>query len=146
MSETLLTIQEAASLSGKSVQTIRRALKSNKLEAKRRKTPQGFNYLITLDSLTSLYKLKNVALEREQGSVKNTPSSEQTQIPTTQFASIDDLKKVEQTLHSLLSVNNKEREKFMAFMKAFQEKFVVLENQMKVLDQPKKKWYHFWKG
>jgi hypothetical protein len=69
MAETLYSIQEAAAFAGKSVQTIRRALKSKKLTAKKQRTPQGFNYLIHEDSLVSFYKLANTT--RQHKSIKS---------------------------------------------------------------------------
>ena len=144
MAETLLTIQEAAEISGKSIQTIRRALKSNKLEAKKRKTPQGFNYLITQESLVAFYKIKDISSQREQGSIKSTDSKTQSKNVSNEFATVDDLKKFEEDFHELLNENKKEKEKFMNFMKAFQDRFVVMENRFKLLEQPKKRWYKFW--
>lgn len=147
MAETLLTIQEVAALTGKSLQTIRRAIKAKKIVAKRKKTPQGFNYLITQDSVASFYKvkMKDMAREREQGSlnVKEKGVSADT---SAAFATLSDLQKMEKEVADLLDEYKKEKESFMRFMKAFQERFVVLENQLKLLEEPKKKaWYQFWK-
>lgn len=57
-----ITIKEAADLSGKSVQTIRRMIKSKKLKYRKDRTPQGFNYLIDLDSLSNKYSISKKAL------------------------------------------------------------------------------------
>ena len=54
MSSEYISIQEAADLTGKSIQTIRRAIKTKKVEFKRRKTPQGFNYQIKASSRRGL--------------------------------------------------------------------------------------------
>lgn len=51
MTKENITIQDAAELSNKSVQTIRRAIKAGKIKYRRRKTPQGFNYLINKESV-----------------------------------------------------------------------------------------------
>jgi len=59
MAQTFLTIQEAAMISGKSIQTIRRAIKSKKIKARKSKTPQGYNYMVDRQSLVSLYEIKN---------------------------------------------------------------------------------------
>lgn len=48
-----ISIKDAADLSGKSVQTIRRMVKAKKLKYRKDRTPQGFNYLVDLDSLKS---------------------------------------------------------------------------------------------
>jgi hypothetical protein len=52
MGNSYITIQEASELANKSIQTIRRSLKSKKLKYKRQDTPQGFNYLIQTLVLT----------------------------------------------------------------------------------------------
>jgi hypothetical protein len=62
------------------------------------------------------------------------------------FATLHDLQVLEKEVASLLEEYKKEKESFMRFMKAFQERFVVLENQLKLLEEPKKKsWFKFWK-
>lgn len=146
MAETYLSIHEAAAISDKSIQTIRRALKSKKLSAKRHKTPQGFNYLITQDSLEKLYKIKN----RSHGSLKRTStdlsSAEQTSL-ITEYASKEELGDYKKALDQLIHENQKDKDTFMRFVKVFQDRFTALENQMKMLEGPQKnkKWFHFWK-
>ena len=143
MPETLLTIQEAAAISGKSIQTIRRAVKAKKVHTRKKKTPQGFNYLIIQESLVDFYKLKNISFNREHGAIKEEKKSDKNL--STEFATIQDLKKFQNTIEDLLGNHKKEKESFMRFMKAFQDRFVVLENQLKLLEQPKKKWFQFWR-
>lgn len=141
MSATYITIQEAADLSGKSIQTIRRAIKAKKLEHRKKKTPQGFNYMVKRESVIEVYKLRIPKGQRTQGRLKkgkkDTPQ---------EFATLDDLKKLQGDVEGMLEDHEKAKESFMRFMKTFQEKFVVLENQLKLLEEPnKKKWYQFWK-
>lgn len=69
----MLTLQEAAFLSRKSTQTIRRLIKSNKIKYRRRRTPQGFNYYIEKDSLLSHFDLTPRVLPEEP--VSDTPVS-----------------------------------------------------------------------
>ncbi len=57
MAKDTLTIQEAADLSKKSVQTIRRAIKAKKIKKRKHKTPQGFNYLVDKASLFEIYNM-----------------------------------------------------------------------------------------
>ena len=52
-----ITIKEAADMSGKSIQTVRRMIKSKKIRYRKDKTPQGFNYLIELDSAIQVFRL-----------------------------------------------------------------------------------------
>lgn len=49
--QSFVSIQEAAAMVGKSVQTLRRLIKKGDLKAKRVKTPQGFSYVIELQDL-----------------------------------------------------------------------------------------------
>ena len=51
MSKDLVTIQEAALLMGKSVQTLRRMIRKGELHSQRMKSPQGFRYLLDRDEL-----------------------------------------------------------------------------------------------
>jgi len=145
MAETVLTLQEVAALTGKSLQTIRRAIKAKKIDAKRKKTPQGFNYLISQDSVATFYKidLDRLNRDREQGSLDRKEKAVSTEGT---YATLKDLQSLEKEVSDMLDEYKKEKESFMRFMKAFQEKFVVLENQLKLLEEPKKKhWYQFWK-
>ncbi len=144
MSETLLSIQEAAEISGKSIQTIRRAIKSNKIQGKRKKTPQGFNYMITRESLANYYKLAAGNFDREQGGIKGSAKSSSKEVAG-EFASLADLKKMQKEIEDILEGYKKEKETFMRFMKTFQERFMVMENQLKLIEQPQKKWFEFWK-
>ncbi len=143
MAETLYTIQEAAEAANKSVQTIRRALKSKKLVGKKQKTPQGFNYLIGEESLFSFYKV-----ERPHGKVKgaNLSSAEQTSL-VTEFASKEEVLDQKKVLDRLVDENRKDKDTFMRFVKVFQERFTSLESQVKLLEEPgkKKRWFEFWK-
>jgi len=159
MAETYLTIQEAAEHAAKSIQTIRRALKNKKLVAKRSKTPQGFNYLVSMESLESLYKMKARAhsgikkgkrlAEAEQTSLADEPiiETEPDFKFKDKFASKEELAEYKKSLDQLISENNKDKETFMRFAKIFQERFTALENQVKLLEAPAedRKWYQFWK-
>ena len=60
MPNKFISIQESADLSSKSVQTIRRAIKSKKLKHRRQKTPQGFNYMVSYEALCTLYNIKPI--------------------------------------------------------------------------------------
>ena len=140
MASSLISIQDAAELSGKSIQTIRRAIKVNKIAHKRKKTPQGFNYLINKESIVQTYKLRIPKNARKQGGLKKGKKS-----LTQEFATVDDLKSVQSDIEKMLTENEKVKKSFMQFMKTFQDRFAVMENQLKLLEEPnKKKWYQFW--
>lgn len=150
MAETLYSIQEAAAFAGKSVQTIRRALKTKKLTAKKQRTPQGFNYLIHEESLVSFYKLANTTRQHKSIKTEAEPSAtlaEATQTSLVQeFASKDEFTEQKRNIDKLIDENRKDKETFMRFVKVFQDRFTALENQVKLLGEPgKKKWYNFWK-
>lgn len=138
MTAIYITIQEAAEISGKSIQTIRRAIKSRKLSSRKKKTPQGYNYAVDRDSLFKLYKI---------GAARGADNRKQRSLAETdEYATIRDLKRIRSDIEELVEEQKKTKENFVRFMKTFQEKFVLLENQLKLLEEPKeKKWYHFWK-
>ena len=144
MTEALITIQDASEISGKSIQTIRRAIKAHKLICKRKKTPQGFNYLINRDSLLQAYNIQSTLFDREHAGLNRTEGAVVSELPAN-FVQMDEFNNLQTSLHSLIEEQKQDRESFMRFMKAFQDKFVALENQVKVLEQPKKKWYQIWK-
>ena len=140
MKEAHLSIQEAAELCGRSIQTIRRAIKAKKISCKKQKTPQGFNYLIKKSSLTKAYKLKVISKPRKQAGLKRVRAVSQI------YATTDDLQKIHADLERIMVDSKKEKENFMRLMKAFQDKFIALENQMKLIEEPnEKKWFEFWR-
>ena len=136
MAELFISIKEAAQLSGKSVQTIRRAIKNKKLSCKKKKTPQGFNYLVKKSSLVKVYGLE--VGDDIKSTVKDV---------STDLATMSDLKKVQADLENLVREHKKIEKTFVRFMQSLQDKFVALEHQFKALEEPKveKKWYEFWK-
>ncbi len=141
MAETLLSIQEASSLSGKSLQTIRRAIKNKKIGAKRKKTPQGFNYMVSRDSIVAFYNLDRSLFQQhhEKGSIQ-----QQNAADGSEHITKNDLNIMHSRMEELLDEYRKEKENFM---KIFQERFLVLENQIKMLEAPsRKKWYQFWRS
>lgn len=147
MAQTFLTIQEAAELSTKSIQTIRRAIKSRKLKSRKRKTPQGYNYMIDKESLVKLYDVKSIFDEQ----VKEKKEEQKDKISKTprklskQYLTKDDLGMFKDTVQKLIDQHEKDKENLFRLIKTFQDRIVVLENQVKLLAQPKKKWYEIWK-
>lgn len=143
MPETLISIQNAAEISGKSIQTIRRAIKSRKIVSRKKKTPQGYNYLVSRDSVFKYYKIKADFGSREAGGLKQSKIEEHL---AEEFATLADLKRIQKDMDELISEHKKAKDSFVRFMKVFQEKFTLMENQMRLLEEPKEnKWYHFWK-
>lgn len=142
MSKKYISIQDAADLSKKSVQTIRRAIKAKKISSRRKRTPQGFNYMVDLDSLNNAFGLKPVKEE-----VKETKKAEPVK-KTTESKDIsigaNDFKDFVKTMETLLAQHNEERKSFLQLVNTLQEKIFVLENQLNLLKAPpKKRWFSF---
>lgn len=155
MSANYISLQEAASLAGKSVQTIRRAIKAKKLLAKRKKTPQGFNYLVDKESLVETFKLEGkVMQEAVEQTVPSTEISEKVSDATVQaiqtieqqYTEVKDLfSTFNKTMQTLVEHNNQERDNFYRLMKTFQDRVVMLEDNVRVMsEKANKKWFKFW--
>lgn len=141
----LLTINDAAKLSDKSIQTIRRMIKQKKIQVKKQKTPQGFNYLITKDSLlTFMEKARQMTTQQEPTIQAYTREHQPiTQDFTIQFkAEIDEFNS---TIQRLIEQNSKDKENFFRLIGTFQDRVSILENQIKLLEAPAPSWWKFWK-
>ncbi len=146
MAQIFLTIQEAAELSDKSIQTIRRAIKAKKVKARKKKTPQGYNYMIDKDSLITIYELKKIFDEQMQEKKKTRAKISKTpRKMARQYLTQDDMGIFKETVQKLIDQHEKDKENFFRLIKTFQDRVVVLENQVKLLEQPRKKWYQIWK-
>lgn len=147
MPKILISIQEAADLSKKSIQTIRRAIKSKKLSFKKSKTPQGFNYMIDKESLCEVYELDlDSQTQKETKPPKNDLLSSLSKNTKNIPIEADDFKGFVKTLENLLVQHNEERQNFLRLLNTMQEKIFVLENQLNLLKAPaEKKWYQVWK-
>lgn len=161
MIKELINIHEAAEISGKSVQTIRRALKTKRIKFRKKGTAQGFNYLISRSSLLEFYRIKNTFT----GLKEEVVSENQEKIPfeanekkteklieeTAEKAfegfsvSADDFRNFTKTLERMVTQHSEERQNFLRLVNTLQEKIFVLENQMNLLQSPKRRWYQLWK-
>lgn len=145
----LFTINEAATFSGKSIQTIRRMIKQKKVTVKRKKTPQGFNYLITKDSLLeSINRASQPPTQAEP--IIQESSREHRPITDTFSADLEQVFRREigqfnTTIQKLVEQNQKDKEGFFQLIKTFQDRVVVLEDQIKQLEAPESSWWQFWK-
>lgn len=179
MSETLITITDAAAISGKSIQTIRRAIKAKKIRVKKQKTPQGFNYLIVKDTLLTCYQvreesaLREIPIEREgmeQSERDSAPlvqeegadaTSLRLDIQETKQLDLVDREQVKMALSAsekatmaiaqldekvsqVMSTYAGEREQVTQVLTEFKDRILILENQLRLLQAPRKKWYHLW--
>ncbi|MFC1615736.1 helix-turn-helix domain-containing protein [Patescibacteria group bacterium] len=151
-----ITIQEAAKISKKSVQTIRRALKSRKLKHRKRKTPQGFNYMISRESLFDIYNLQPEIIEvvkKEDKSIKAETKEKNKEKKSdivkkedevVQISS-NDFNSFKSAFEKMISNHSEERQNFLRLINTLQEKIFVLENQVNLLKAPQKRWYQVWK-
>jgi len=157
-----ITIHEAADITGKSVQTIRRALKSRKIDYKKKHTPQGFNYLIGKTSLFREYGLQDngSAVVSESCDVINSELTEVSSSTSLEVAATPQAEAVKENsitvtsqdfldfkkaFETMISNHSEERQNFLRLINNLQEKIFVLENQVSLLQAPKKNWYSFWK-
>jgi hypothetical protein len=146
-----LSIQDAADLSKKSVQTLRRAIKAKKLKIKRKKTAQGFNYLVEESSLCALYKIKlDKAPSQKAQATKKKVSVKKNVEAKGKYITTEDFRSFTNVLDKMVTQHNDERQNFMRLVNNMQEKIFTLENQMNLLKEPvaagDKKWFHFWKA
>ena len=150
-----ISIQEAAKLCGKSAQTIRRAIKAKKIKFKKTKTPQGFNYMISRSSVIEAYNVKVASSDDESAKASKTveESKKETgdKIAEVQAdkdkmsVDVNDFKAFVATLDTLIQRHSEERQNFLRLVDTLHEKIFVLENQINLLQSPKKKWYQVWK-
>ncbi|PIQ78582.1 hypothetical protein COV82_00245 [Candidatus Peregrinibacteria bacterium CG11_big_fil_rev_8_21_14_0_20_46_8] len=152
-----ININEAATISGKSIQTIRRMIKQKKVRTKQQKTPQGFNYLIDKDSLEAFIAKQNEAIAQESAQESSTAAPTQNDTNTQErphrnlhndewrdeFKS--ELGKFTETVQKLVDQNAQDKSNFFGLIKTFQDRIITLEDQIKLLKEPETTWWQFWK-
>lgn len=149
METNFISIQEASEISQKSIQTIRRAIKSKKVKVRKMKTPQGFNYLVDKKSLCGFYGVQNVntakTIDKDDyiadvdSKIATSKSSKKDVI------SPDEFRNFTKILEKMVSQHSEERQNFIRLVNTLQEKVFVLENQINLLKAPAKRWYQVWK-
>lgn len=141
----LLTINEAASLSGKSIQTIRRMIKHKKVQVKRQKTPQGFNYLIIKETLLNYLNRVSQPGTQEEASSQNLEREHRPINANYEEAFKGELERFGTTIQKLIEQNAHDKENFFGLIKTFQDRVFTLENHIKMLEAPRRKWWRVWK-
>lgn len=142
MNKEYISIQEAAELSNKSIQTIRRTIKAKKIKYRKQRTPQGFNYYISRTSLCELYRIRIKEDESRPRKTKFKPVIE----AEAMTIEVEDFKSFVKTIESMLAKHSEERQNFLRLVNTLQERIFILENQINLLKgAPQKKWYQFWK-
>lgn len=146
MAEKYISLQQAAKLSGRSLQTIRRCVKSKKLKFKKEKTPQGFNYTVSEESLSELFNLNLTPKVEKQVKQKVEIEAEVKQEDPAgkMLVDVEDFKSFALTMERLVSQHAEERQSFLRLVNTLQEKIFVMENQINLLKAPSKKWYQLW--
>lgn len=143
MTKDFISIKDASEISGKSIQTIRRMIKSKKIKFKKEKTPQGFNYLIDLEDMITYY---NIDRSSTVGLNKQETTSQETAIVSQEHVqqSIQPAVEFNLTLTKLIDQHSKEKENLFNLIENFQNKVVNLENQIKIERMNNKSWWKFW--
>ena len=144
MTKDFISIKDASEISGKSIQTIRRMIKSKKIKFKKEKTPQGFNYLVDLEDMITFYNIDRsttVGLNKQETSTnQETAVVAQAQVQQ----SIQPAIEFNATLTKLIDQHSKEKENLFNLIENFQNKVVNLENQIKIERMNNKAWWKFW--
>jgi hypothetical protein len=139
-----ISIKDAAKVSNKSIQTIRRAIKSNKIGYKKQKTPQGFNYLIDRESFFNEY---NISRAKTTQRITNSETTTQiTELATLQMESFQtQLTEFSETMRTLVEQHAKEKENLFKLIETFQNKVISLENKLKLVEENiSRSWWRFW--
>lgn len=162
MKTDFIDINLAASISGKSLQTIRRAIKAKRISARKKKTPQGFNYFISKQSVIDFFQIKNSSLKEipienrsdvhdlnpaSQLSSQATGHSDSQKSSSLSDVALNpaELKELKKMLQSLMTQYQKEREQIGSAITDLQGRLLIAENQVRLLSAPKKSWWKFWK-
>lgn len=147
--DTYISIKDAAELSGKSVQTIRRMIKAKKLKFKKERTPQGFNYLLEAESVYSHF-----GVQRDDSTPEVTTVTNQTDIVEAVEAKVKEedtpiapavaqdrshqkivnyepVKEFNDTIQKIVDQHGKEKENLFKLIESFQNKVIHLETKLK---------------
>ncbi len=160
----LISITEAADLVNKSTQTIRRLIKAGAVKYRRKKTAQGFNYMIDKASLLDQFGLLPTQTEQAPQQdydypktvqhVTETPVSSHQDTyhaPTPQNVPAQQVVKevakgpdYNEIMDKLLEQHQSDKEKLFQIITLFQKRVESLEQQLVQLSAPKK-WWQFWR-
>lgn len=141
-----ISITDAATFTGKSIQTIRRMIKSQKVRVKKEHTPQGFVYLIEKDSLKNLSSDSLLAMHRTHGGLVTDQAASQAEMFDAKKMADEwkaEMGKFNDTVQKLIEQSQKDKDNFFNLIKSFQERVMQLESHIKLLEAPKKKWWQF---
>lgn len=141
--EQYISIKEAAKLSNKSIQTIRRAIKSNKIDYKKQRTPQGFNYLIDREKFCQEYNVSRAETTQRITPIKTEKVVELANKQMEGFQT--QLTEFSETMKTLVEQHAKEKENLFKLIETFQNKVISLENKLKLVEENiNRRWWRFW--
>lgn len=180
---TQVTLPEAAKILGKSLQTIRRFVKTKRLQSIKEATPQGFIYRVNVDELKNLsgelstdqppiqstiqndtldsrnhtginldrrrknlYNKENpnFRVNKKRARRKFDQSTKDEKIGKLEVFFQKETSKLNTIIERLVKQGKTDKENLFGVIKAFQDRIVLLENHIKFLEAPKKKWWKFW--
>lgn len=141
----LLTINDAAKLSDKSIQTIRRMIKQKKVQVRKQKTPQGFNYLVVKGSLMEYLEKISQMTTQPEPTIQAYTREHQPIMPDLTDHFKTEIDKFNSTIQRLIEQSSKDKENFFHLIRTFQDRVGVLETQIKLLEAPESSWWQFWK-
>lgn len=144
-----ITITEAANLTSKSIQTIRRMIKRKRVQVRRQKTPQGFNYMVDRHSLEAYLQNRDSIMGNQTMSNVGTANAslpyssnyERKHLGLNEQFFVREIERFTGTVEKLVAQNEKDKENFFGLIKTFQDRVVVLENQIRLLEAPKRRWW-----
>ena len=160
-----VSLQDAALLSGKSPQTIRRLIKGNKVRYRKYKTPQGFTYLVEKTSLVKHFDINEEDPMEEAELVEEFDPSTETEAEDSpiveQVKSRPKQNNYEQErpaagnrafnganpsdpqfqtiITQLVHQHRDDKKRLFELLEMFQKRILVLEDQLKQLEPPKQK-------
>lgn len=180
MHMTHITLLETAKILGKSLQTVRRLVKSKRLQSIKEDTPQGFIYRVNADELKNLLNelstdqptIQSTIQPPIQNSTLDRRNSEQEKVYRRRKSRHNaqkgdfgnrkknirhrtrewnlseffekEIGKLNAVIERLVEQTKNDKENFFGIIKTFQDRVIVLENHIKFLEAPKKKWWRFW--
>lgn len=158
-----VTLPEAAKILGKSLQTIRRMVKNKRIPSKKEETPQGFFYQVKLEDLNNFVNastvLPNTHTDNNAGGQNLNPTIQiknpGSQIKPRKHRTIrqdrssneffeKEMERLNSIVQNLVEQARSDKENLFGVIKTFQERVSLLENHIKYLKAPKRKWWKLW--
>lgn len=168
-----LNLQDAALISKKSPQTIRRLIKGNNVRYRKYKTPQGFTYLVEKNSLLNRFdeedEMNDVAPRRNAAMREASSTIEESELveefDPASVVEVGGMHSIPQerpfagamgaagnaqessVVSQLIQQHREDKKRLFELLEIFQKRILTLEDQLKQLEAPKtqKRWWSFWK-